>query len=120
MQTRLQVVVSEFDHLISLGVDIVEARYKVAKNALKHILWWGVCLPTTCCYQYVGLLPNIEVYQIFMCPGLGTTYQIQNYWVHLFLAGLFLHCTSVPIYIVDGRVYFGKCPKATMFSWGGN
>ena len=120
MQTRLQVVVGEFDNLISLGVDILEARYQVAKNALKHILWWGVCLPTTCCYQYVGLQSNIEMYQFFMCPGLGTTYRIQNYWVHLFLAGLFSHCTSVPIYIVDGRAYFGKCPKVTMFSWGGN
>ena len=120
MQTRLQVVVSEFENLISLGVDVVEARYKITQNALKHILWWGGCLPTTCCYQYVGLMPNIEVYQFFMCPGLRTTYRIQNYWVHLNLAGLFSNCTYVPMYIVDGRVYFGKCPKVTMFSWGGN
>ena len=119
MQTGLQVVVSDFENLISLGVDIVEARYKVAQNALKNIVWGG-CLPTTCCYQYVGLLPNIEVYQFFMCPVLGTTYRIQNYCVHLFLAGLFSHCTYVPIYIVDGRAYFGKCPKVVMLSWGGN
>jgi hypothetical protein len=38
MQTRLQVVVSGFEHHISLGVDILEARYQVAKNAFKHIL----------------------------------------------------------------------------------
>jgi hypothetical protein len=25
----------------------------------------------------------------------------------------------VPIYIVNGRAYFGKCPKVVMFSWGG-
>ncbi len=74
---------------------------------------------TTCCYQYVGLASKSEVYQIFMCRGLGTTYRIKNYWVHLFLAGLFSHCTSVAIYIVDGRAYFGKCPTVTMFSWGG-
>ncbi len=55
MRTRLQVVVNEFKNLCSLGMDFVEARYQVAKNALQHILWWGVCLPTTCCYQYVGL-----------------------------------------------------------------
>ncbi len=110
MQTRLHGVVNEFKNLCSLGVDFVEDRYQVAQNTLQHILWWGVCHPTTCCYQYVGLQPNIEVYQFFMCPGLGTTYQIQNYWVHLFLAGLFSHCTSVPKYIVDGRAYFGKFP----------
>ncbi len=77
MQTRLQVV--EFKNHIVLGVDFVEARYKVAQNALKHILRWRVCLPTTCCYEYVDLLPKIEVYQFFMCPSLGTTYRIQNY-----------------------------------------
>jgi hypothetical protein len=120
MRTRLQVVVNEFKNLCSLGVDFVKARYQVAQNALQLILWWGVCLPTTCCYQYVGLQLNIQVYQFFMCPGLGTTYRIRNYWVHLFLAGLFSHCTSVPIYIVEGRAYFGKCPKVVLFSWGGN
>jgi hypothetical protein len=67
----------------------------------------------------VGLDKKTEVYQFFMCPGLGTTYRIKNYWVHLFLAGLFSHCTSVAIYIVDGRAYFGKCPMVIMFAWGG-
>jgi hypothetical protein len=76
MRTRLQVVINEFKNLCSLGLDFVEARYQVAQNTLQHILWWRVCLPTTCCYQYVDLQPNIEVYQFFMCPGLGTTYQI--------------------------------------------
>jgi hypothetical protein len=67
----------------------------------------------------VGLDNKIEVYQMFMCPSLGPTYRIKNYWLHLLLAGLFSHCTSVAIYIVNGRAYFGKCPKAIMFSWGG-
>jgi hypothetical protein len=44
---------------------------------------------------------------------------VENYWVHLFLAGLFSHCTSVAIYVDDGRAYFEKCPKVIMFSWGG-
>jgi len=120
MKERLRLVVNEFQHLHESSVTIVAERYQQAANALKHILWWGVCLPTTCCYQYVGLKSEIEVYQFFMCPGLGTTYRIKNYWVHSFLGGLFSHCTSAAIFIVDGRAYFGTCPKVTMFSWGGN
>ncbi len=119
MVERLRLVVNQFLHLRDTTFEFVEERYQQASNALKHILWWGVCLPTTCCYQYVGLGSKTEVYQFFMCPGLGTTYRIKNYWVHLFLARLFSHCTSVALYIVDGRAYFGKCPTVTMFSWGG-
>ena len=52
--------------------------------------WWGVCLPTTCYYQYISKRNDIEVYQWFLCPELGTTYRIKNYWVHHFLAGFFL------------------------------
>jgi hypothetical protein len=119
MKERLHLVVNEFQHLRDSSVTFVAERYQQAANA-KHFFWWGVCLPTTCCYQYVGLRSEIEVYQFFMCPGLGTTYRIKNYWVHSCLAGLFFHCTSAAIFIVDGRAYFGKCPTATMFSWGGN
>jgi hypothetical protein len=119
MRNRLEVGVDEFKNLCSRGIEFVEACCQVAQNALQHILWWGVCLPTTCCYQLIGLQPKIKVCQYFMCPVLGTTYRIQNYWVHLFLAGLFSHCTSMPIYIVDGRAYFEKCPRVVMSSWGG-
>jgi hypothetical protein len=119
MVNRLQLVVNQFQHLRDRSIEFVEARYQEARNALKHFWWWGVCLPTTCCYQYVGLDKKTEVYQFCMCPCIGTTYRIKNYWVHLFLAGLSSHCTSVPIYVVDGRDYFGKCPKVIMFSWGG-
>jgi hypothetical protein len=115
MVYRLHLVVNQFLHLQDTTFEFVEERYLQACNALKHIRWCGVCLPTTCCYQYVGLASKSEVYQFFMCPGLGTTYRIKSYWVHLFLAGLFSHCSSVAIYIVDGRAY----PTVTMFSWGG-
>jgi len=118
MRSRLRAVIRRFGELEASGVKFVKARYREAVNALAHIEWWGVQLPTTCCYQYVQQEP-VEVYQWFLCPGLGTTYRIRNYWVHLFLAGCFTHCTSAPIYVVGGRAYFGKCPKVVMFSWGG-
>mmetsp|Transcript_21027 Transcript_21027/g.32061 ORF Transcript_21027/g.32061 Transcript_21027/m.32061 type:complete len:86 (-) Transcript_21027:79-336(-) len=82
--------------------------------------WWVVSNQTTCCYQYITECNKIEVYQYFLCPGLGTSQRISNYWVHCFLPSTFSHCTSAAIFIVaDGKEYFGKCPKATMFAWGG-
>jgi hypothetical protein len=97
-------------------------RRQEAIASLKHILWWGVSTPTTCCYQYVFRKTKdedkIEIFQWFLCPGLGTTHRIRNFWVHIMLAGLFSHCTSSPIYIVNNRVYFGKCPEVNMFAWG--
>ena len=103
MKERLNLVVNQFQCMKESSIEFEVERYQEAASALRHILLWGVCLPTTCCYQYVGLQSNIEVYQFFMCPGLGTTYRIKNYWVHLFMAGLFSYCTSVAIYIVEGR-----------------
>jgi hypothetical protein len=104
MVERLELVVNQFQYLWERSISILDNRYQEAWNALKHIQWWGVCLPKTCCYQYVGLDNKIEVYQSFMCPGLGTTYKIKNYWVHLFLASLFPHCTSVAIHIVNSLI----------------
>ena len=114
---KLELVVNQFQCLQERSIEFLEDRYQEAWNALKHIHWWGVCLPTTCCYQYVGFDNKTEGHQFFMCPGLGTTYRIKNYWVHLFLAGLFSHCTSVAIYILlmGGRI-LEKCPKVIMFS----
>ena len=121
MKERVKGIIDKFSELRSEGVHFEESRETEAIESLKHILWWGVCLPTTCCYQYITKdKTHVEVYQWFMCPGLGTTYLIRNYWVHLMLAALFSHCTSAPIYIVEGRAYFGKCPKVTMFAWGGS
>ncbi len=120
MVERLELVVNQFQHLWERSIEFLDQRYQEVWNTLKHIQGGGVCLPITCCYQYVGLDNRTEVYQFFMCPGLGTTYRIKTYWVHLFLADLFSHCTSVAMYIVDGRAYFGKCPKVIMFFWSRN
>ena len=49
MIQRLRLVVNQFEHIRDMTIESVEKRYQQAANALKHILWWGVCLPTTCC-----------------------------------------------------------------------
>ena len=42
---------------------------------------------------------------------------LYEFWVHMMLAGLFGHFTSVPIYIVDDHtVYFERCPYVTMLA----
>ncbi len=119
MKSSLQGVVGRLEELKKMGLESLDRKIKEANICLRHISWWGVSLPTTCCYQYISDVNSVEVYQWFLCPGLGTSYRIRNYWVHLFLASTFSHCTSGAIYIVKGRAYFGKCPHVTMFSWGG-
>lgn len=120
IKTSLENVISGLEAMKTVDSSFILKKLAVAKNCLKHIMWWGVCSPTTCCYQYVKSRNDIVVYQWFLCPGLGTVHRIKNYWVHLFLAGTFSHCTSAAIYIVDDKAYFGKCPHVVMFSWGGN
>ena len=115
---RLQTIISRFESLKKEGIVVQPDRLLEAKTSLEHVLWWGISNPTTCCYQYITERNNVEVYQWFMCPGLGTTHRINNYWVHIVLASLFSHCTSSAIYVVDGRAYFGHCPFMTMFAWG--
>ena len=124
MINKLRLILEEMSMLKSKSVPFCTAREKEAVCSLNHLLYWGFCLPTTCCYQYIFRnqnlqKPKIRIYQWFMCPGLGTTHLIKNYWVHMMLAGLFSHCTSAPIYIVnDSTVYFGRCPYVTMSAWG--
>ena len=120
MVTRLKDILTIFDQLVANGLKVMKSRTNEAVKSLEHLMYWGFCLPTTCCYQYLfKTTAPVEIYQWFMCPGLGTTYRIRNYWVHIMLGGLFSHCTSAPIYIVDNKAYFGKCPAVTMFAWGG-
>lgn len=120
MEARVTSVVYELDALRKSGTSWVTPQLEIFQNCLNHLSYWGLCLPTTCCYQYIKQRNDVEVYQWFLCPGLGITYRIKNYWVHIFLASLFSHCTSGAIYIVDDTAYFGSCPFITMFSWGGN
>ena len=119
---RLQRLIELFNVLKRDGLYYLQLRSKQALQSLKHLLWWGVSLPTTCCYQYVRSNElsdvKIDIYQWFLCPGLGTSHRITNYWVHIMLAGLFQHSTSSAIYIVDGCAFFGECPHVTMFAWG--
>ena len=121
MVIRLKEIVSIFHHLTANGLKVMKSRTSEAAKSLAHIAYWGYSLPTTCCYQYLfNTSTPVVVYQWFMCPGLGTTYRIRNYWVHIMLSGLFSHCTSAPIYVVNNKAYFGKCPEVTMFAWGGS
>jgi hypothetical protein len=53
MKERLGLVVNQFQHIRDSTVEFVVEKFQQAANALKHMLWWGVCLPATCCYQYM-------------------------------------------------------------------
>ena len=64
--------------------------------------------------------PNaqIVVCQVFLMLGLGMSIRMCNYMTHMFLGGVFQHCTCVPVVIVDRRVYFGKHPYINIVNWG--
>ncbi|KAK1733488.1 hypothetical protein QTG54_015776 [Skeletonema marinoi] len=117
MINRLKKIIEQFSFLENAGVEMMMKNHAI--QSLKHIQWWGLCTPTSCCYQYVKERNDITVYQWFMLPGLGLCYRIENYWIHIMLAALFSHCTSDAIYIKKGKAFFGKCDEVTMFAWGG-
>ncbi len=87
---------------------------------IDNLQFWGVCVPTTCCWQIVCTSPSnqVNVIQYFCLPNFGLCFRIKNYWVHCFLAGLFYHYTSVVIFVVDGLVYIRSHDDAEVFAWG--
>ena len=62
------------------------SKIMAASQSLKHVIYWGVSVPTTCCYQYIKERNDIEVYQMFMCPGLGTSYRRRCHGVIIAIA----------------------------------
>ncbi len=87
---------------------------------INNLQFWGICVPTTCCYQIVHrhTSKQVNVIQYFCLPNFGLCFQIKNYWVHWFLAGLFCHYISVVVFVIDGLVYAGSHDDAEVFASG--
>ena len=103
-----------------------EVDREMLLNFEDYINHYGSSVPTTCSYQFVrtsqGLLhPHIKVtvLQVFASIGLGISHRICDYWSHNFSAYDFAHCTCIPTFICDGKVFFGKCPYVSVVAWGG-
>ena len=118
---RLSFQESVVDNLnyVEKQLDIVQkckhvntARKEEAKTASSFIKYWGLGIPTTCCYQYVchrhqNTTP-ITIYHYFCMQGFDLCRRIQNYWTHSFFAYIFVHGTSVLLYVSNGLVFVGK------------
>ena len=100
------------------------ARKAEATAASSFITYWGLGVPTTCCYQYVhndqANENPMQIFHYFCMQGFELCRRIQNYWTHSFFAYTFVHGTSVPLYVSNGLVFVGKHPSMTMLVWGGS
>ena len=83
-------------------------------------------IPTACCYQFVPTqegqaesTKEVEVQQGFLMLGAGCVLRVPNYWTQIFRSGSVMHCTTVPVFIVDEMVEFGTCSLAEVAAWGG-
>ena len=94
-------------------------------NFLVFLEDFQLSVPTVCCYQFPKTTMgkdaknlSAKVCQSFLLLSLGLCHRVQDYWTHMFHAGLFQHCTSMPVFVVEERVYFGKCPYVHVVAWG--
>ncbi len=118
MVEKLELVVNQFQCLQERSIEFLEDRYQEAWNALKHIHWWGVCLPTTCCYQYgmwvlitkLRCINSLCVLVLVLLTGSRTIGCIYFWLVYSHIVNLWLY-----ILLMGGRI-LEKCPKVIMFS----
>ena len=75
---------------------------------------------TTCAYQFISKEEdNIEFIQYFLMRGLGACVRQGSHTSHLFYAGLFSHCTAVPLFVKDNKIFFHDNNETNIFAWGG-
>ena len=86
---------------------------------------FGVCVPTTCGYQFVSRkLRNLYrdsglvVCQLFLMSGIGVYSCIHNFWTQIFQSFVCNHTASVAIYILNDRASFGDCLCIDIVAWG--
>ena len=84
--------------------------------------------PMTCCYQYVPTQmkveesENVQVHCYFHIPTLGVAHRVFDHWTNIFLGGVLLHGTSVPIFYENTdqgeNVFIGQHPRLNLVAWG--
>jgi hypothetical protein len=84
--------------------------------------------PTTCCYQFVPTTATVEdhkyiqVHCYFPMPTLGVAHRMFDHWTNIFLGGVLLHGTSVPVFYEmcehGEEVFVGEHPRLNIVAWG--
>jgi hypothetical protein len=84
--------------------------------------------PTTCCYQFIPTQTtvedpkNIQVHCYFPMPTLGVAHRVFDHWTNIFLGGILLHETSVPIFYEISEhgeeVFVGEHLRLNLVAWG--
>jgi hypothetical protein len=85
---------------------------------------FGLGLPTSCAYQFVGREPEVdggvEVVQYFLYDGLSVAIRLQNYAAQMFYGHAVAHRTAQAIILVNGKVYLPMEETGMqIFAWGG-
>ena len=74
---------------------------------------------TTCVYQLIfdeNDSNHTKTIQYFIMHGLGLCIRLNSFVAHMFYAWLFIHNTSVPIYINQNKYFLSLNTYATMFA----
>ena len=95
---------------------------KHAKNLHALVDQFDSPTPTSCCYQFVptteGKSENFEIHYYFALPNIGITHCVFDHWTNIFLGGILLHGTSVPIFYErnddEELVFIGEHPTANL------
>ena len=51
--------------------------------------------------------------------GVGVALQIRNFHSHMFVSRVMHHCTVVPLFSCEGKMFFLKHPLVDVSAWGG-
>ena len=62
----------------------------------------------------------VIVCQVFLMLGMGISLRVTKFWSHIFMARVFQHCTCMPVFICNKRVFFGRHPYVHVAAWGGS
>ncbi|EJK47316.1 hypothetical protein THAOC_33973, partial [Thalassiosira oceanica] len=93
-------------------------KRSIAQSCLDFLNWGGtVSVATTCLYQHIpdgegGDNGNNEEEIICYFPMLSSSVslRLKPWLVHHFFASKISHCTSVPLFRYDNKIYVGKPP----------
>ena len=94
------------------------------QNAGKLISTFGIGTSTTCGYivhveDDLQRGEHFEIMAFFVLSGLDSCLRLKSYLYHFFYGYSFSHLTSIPVMVMNDRVYYNH-DSVNIFAWGGS